>query len=643
MQVTAGVVREHEKPMSWPRAMLIATGFFFVTAIFLGQIPSYVYTVATLSTLARLEQGFLSLGLLSLGMGLMSLEISFLYDPRPLIPWPLFALLGAGIAAVGSVVLLMVWIGPYTTIPGTNQTGWLQLIPGPGQYFISPIWFQPNSIDLGAIGTIALLTGLGVFALAVLNPWVLSGRAFGPTRDLLVRFCVGLAVTLIALYVAVLTFVPGAFHPINTDPQTHQHTLGTPFAWGNMVLFLALLAALAGLMVWLLPIMTTNRQQFMPAVYFHGVINLIGLVAIPLLIVWAVIYPLIYAIQSVDTDKFWVECSQKNKIPASCSFTPFTGYIICAIVFQALFTMLIVGIYFWSTRRNTVVLGGTVALVWLGLAAMVLHTAFQGDLPTQQPTGIMIAVAVTVLAFIFTWATQREFASTRAEPLGCTGQWLVFGTLMLIFLFGFAFFSIPEFFELESGLALFFQPGVHGLHDAIWGTLLMAGVALLQFFVLLRRRQPMSDLRKFALWSLLLAVVLMIIASIQGFTHDPIGELGNGTDAFLNAIEGSHVVFFFGLLFALAGVLATLWGAWLAGSMRWMLIIAIVLAAGAVFAGVIYSLSYATPPINLPDLTAFGIMAALGGAFAYTALGPDFLGEGNPLAVDEEPLVVAPR
>jgi len=71
MQVAAGVIREHEKPMSWPRAMLIAVGFFFVTAIFLGQIPSYVYTVATLSTLQRLEQGFLSLGLLSLGIGLL--------------------------------------------------------------------------------------------------------------------------------------------------------------------------------------------------------------------------------------------------------------------------------------------------------------------------------------------------------------------------------------------------------------------------------------------------------------------------------------------------------------------------------------------------------------------------------------------
>src|SRR5260370_3540571 len=115
MQVTAGVLREHEKPMSWARAMLIAIGFFFVTAIFLGMIPSYVFTVSTSSTLATFEQTFLTLGLLSLGMGLMSLEISFLYDPRPLIPWPLFALVGAGLAAIGGAVLLIVSIGPSST------------------------------------------------------------------------------------------------------------------------------------------------------------------------------------------------------------------------------------------------------------------------------------------------------------------------------------------------------------------------------------------------------------------------------------------------------------------------------------------------------------------------------------------------
>ncbi len=646
MQVTAGLLREHEKPMSWARAMLIAIGFFFVTAIFLGMIPSYVFTVSTSATVATLEQTFLTLGLLSLGMGLMSLEVCFLYDPRPLIPWQLFALVGAGLAAIGAVVLLMVYTAPWGTIPGTSIHGWPQLLPSnKGDYLISPIWFQAFSIDLGAVGTVALLTGLGIFAVAALNPWVLSGRAFGPTRDLVVRFCIGLAVVLITLYLALLTFVPAALHPTYIDPNTHTLKLGTPYAWGNVMLFLGLLAALLGVAVWLLPVMTANRQQFMPAVYFHGVINLIGQVAIPLLLAWAVVYPLMYAIHQVDTGQFWVQCSQKTKVPASCSFTQFTGYIICAIVFQALFGMLILGIYFWSTRRNTVVLGGTVALLWLGLAAMVLHTAFSPLTPTQLPTGIMIAIVVVVLAFIFTWATQREFAPTRVAPLGCTGQWLVFGTLLLVFLFGFAFFSIPQFFELESGLALFFQPGAGGLHDAIWGALLMGLLALLQFGILMRRTQPMSDLRTFALWALLLGITLMIIASIQGFKNDVIGAfLSSGMDGLLNAIEGSHVVYFFGLLFAIAGAGAALWGAWRAGSPLWMLIVGVpALVLGVGFTVVIYSLSYPPANIILPDLTTFGMIAGLVGALAYTALGPDTPGEAHPLAASQEPFAVAPR
>src|SRR5690348_9126072 len=113
MQITAATpVREHERPMSWARAVLIATGFFFVTAILLGQIPSYFYTISTLSTLTRFEQGTLDLGLLAIGFGLVSLEISLLYDPKPLIPGFLFAGAGLVIAAVGGFFLYQVASGP---------------------------------------------------------------------------------------------------------------------------------------------------------------------------------------------------------------------------------------------------------------------------------------------------------------------------------------------------------------------------------------------------------------------------------------------------------------------------------------------------------------------------------------------------
>ena len=62
MAITAAApTREHEKPMSWARAVAMAVGIFFLAAILLGQIPSYFFTISTLAKLTRMEQGFLDL------------------------------------------------------------------------------------------------------------------------------------------------------------------------------------------------------------------------------------------------------------------------------------------------------------------------------------------------------------------------------------------------------------------------------------------------------------------------------------------------------------------------------------------------------------------------------------------------------
>jgi hypothetical protein len=608
MAVTAAApLREHEKPMSWARAIVIATGFFFITAILIGQIPSYVFTVSTLATLTSFEQGFLALGLLSLGMGLIALEISFLYDPKPLIPWPLFAVAGLGIGAIGAILLFMV--GVSGTIPQflpTAQDG----------YYIASFWFQPNSIDLVSVGLVALITGLGMLTVAVLNPWVLSARALGPGRDFLVRICLTAAIGVAALYLFLFTFAPSIFQPSPDAP---------PNPFGNVLLFIGLSLALLALLAWLLPVMTLSRQQFMPGVYLSGVVGLIGLVAIPLLLAWFFVYPVVYGIHQVDTNQFWVQCSQAKRIPASCTFSPFTGYIFCAVVFGGAFTLMLVAHYFWSTRRNTVVIGGTFALIWLGLAASVVHTFFTPDLSTQIPTGLLTALSISILAFIYTWATQREFAPTRPQALGCVGQWLVLGTLLLVLMFGYGLLSVPKFFELESGLAFFYVPGLGGLHDAFWVLLLMGGLALWQLAILIRR-QPMSDLRKFAFWTLLFAITLMLIAGIQGFHHDFFAEGG------LAVAEASHVIMFVGIIFAAIGIGASLIGSLRAGAGRWTLGILICALVGIAFAAVIYSLSYAAPPINYPELVIFGIAFTMAGAMAYTALGPDSRGEATARA-----------
>ncbi len=281
-----------------------------------------------------------------------------------------------------------------------------------------------------------------------------------------------------------------------------------------MMLFLGLILALFGLEVWLLPVMTANRQQFMPAVYLHGVVGLIGMVAVPLLIIWVVLYPVVNLIHNLDSAQFFVQCSQKTEIPTSCTFTPFSGYIICAIVFTNLFAILVAGLYFWSTRRNTVVLGGTLALIFVAIAPLVIHL----DLSTQIPIGILLALGIIVLAFVYTWATQREFAPTAPQQLGCAGQWLVLGTLLLFLLMGFAFFSLPLYLRAGVWPDVLLSAGAGGLHDAWWMLLLMGGLGLYQLVVLMRRRyHPMGNWRKFGLWVIAIALVLMVTAGINGF------------------------------------------------------------------------------------------------------------------------------
>ncbi|HEX8967912.1 MAG TPA: hypothetical protein VF937_08540, partial [Chloroflexota bacterium] len=524
MAVTAAApTREHEKPMSWARAVIIAVGLFFLAAILLGQTSSYFFSISTLSKLTRLEQGSLGLGLLAVGLGFIAFEISFLYDPKPIIPWPLFALVGAGITAVGGFFLYQVFTGAWheylpDAVSATHTVNGAPVItvtywPDPAhKWLFNAAWFQPQSIDLQAIGVLGVVIGLGALVIAVLNPAILSGRFYGPARDYTVRISVSASVALLAVWLTIYTFAPSVFSANDVSGVV-----------GNILLFVALLAALLALVVWLLPVMARNRGQFMPGNYLHGVVGLLGSIGVPLLAIWALAYPVVNLIHQADTSQFWVQCSQKTDIPATCTFTPFTGYIICAIVFSIPFGLFVAGLYFWSTKRNMVVLGGVYGIVWSGLAVTLIHQ----DDPTQLPIGLLIATGIVLLAFAWTWATQVEFGPTRPEPLGCTGQWLVLGTLLFFYLMGFALLSIPSFFETEA-LALFYQPGNGGLHDAFWALLLMAGMGAFQI-TLLRRRKPMGATRKFALWSLLIGVTLELVGTIFGFQWD---VLFYGIDAF---------------------------------------------------------------------------------------------------------------
>ncbi|MDE3230095.1 MAG: hypothetical protein KGO05_09440, partial [Chloroflexota bacterium] len=252
-----------------------------------------------------------------------------------------------------------------------------------------------------------------------------------------------------------------------------------------------------------------------------------------------------------------------------------------------------------------VVIAGTYGIVWAALAATLIHQ----DDPMQTPMGLMLCASFLVLAFVWTWATQVEFAPTRPEPLGCVGQWLMLITLLVVYLTGFALLSMPSFFEVEA-LALFYQPGAGGLHDAFWGVLLMAGIGAFQITLLIRRK-PMSNIRKFAMWALIFGLAFEVIGAIIGYRWD---VLYYGIDA----MGGGQAWFVAGICFEVVGILAAFYAAVQAGSGRWALTIVVVALIGVAEAVIIYNL-----PFVYPELVELGFWIAMVGAFAYIAAGPD--------------------
>ncbi len=501
--------------MSWARAIVLATGFFFLSAIYLGQIPGFFSLVFTQATLGRMEQSMLELGVLALGLGLIGITASMIYDPKPVTRLfvPLFGMLGLALMAVGAFFMMMVLTGQWheflpdqtVTVLGPGQiniTNW----PIPSQsYLFNPAWFQPQSIDIGALGFVLFAIGGGVFSTVALFPLHTSGKLNGPLRNLIVQMGTGGAGALVLAYLTIYTFSPAA--------TTGTYASG---AFENIALALALFLVLFALQVWLLPVMTAkeNRARFMPALYLHSV-QLIASVAAPLLILFVAVMPVVNWMFSVDlSNGYWVQCAVKSNIPGSCTFTPYIGYIVAGVVSGMLFTFLIAAGYLWNRKPAFVRLGSVFGFVFAALAVAATHTTD----PKQTPVALSIGIGVAILGLVWTISTQKEFvpAEMRNVALGCTGQWLVMGTLLLIYIGSFGFFSFPSFIETESNIII--SPGPHTIHDAYWVMLIGSSLAAIQFAFLMRR-QPLGSLRKLTLWLVLVGAGMQVASSIHFSLH----------------------------------------------------------------------------------------------------------------------------
>jgi hypothetical protein len=220
---------------------------------------------------------------------------------------------------------------------------------------------------------------------------------------------------------------------------------------------------------------------------------------------------------------------------------------------------------------------------------------------------LALAVGIGIMGLIWTVANEREFlpAEQRNYALGCTGQWLVWGTLLFAYIGAFAFFSFPNFLDTEGNLII--VQGAHTLHDAYWVMLLM-GMLTAIHFAFLMRREAIGNVRKFALWFFILGIGLQVTAAI---TLTPNRGLGLGDNY-------ANYTFWGGVALEVLAVVATLYGSFVTGSISWG--IGTLVLTGVGVTGIAVDLVASNP---LPDvLVAFTILGGLGAVF-YAIYGKD--------------------
>lgn len=526
--------------MSWARAIILATGLFFVAMILMNQFPGYMYTVFTGARLTKFEQGMLDVALVSLGLAILLMVVLFLFDPKPVIPPVLVAGFGGVLFVAGLVGLILIAVTGHQYLPDTPD-----FPAGTGGTLFGSTWgLQAQSIDLEAVSMILMGTGFGVLVYALLALAGFRQGLVGATRDFLAWGAAIISAILMAVYVLLYTFQGDDILGLGHGPA---------LLMSNVVLGLALLLAFGAVQIWFLPVMIAERRRYMPAAYLIVFFGLLPMFAI-FLVLFLIGYPLVNWIHGWDTTNFLTVCAVKADVPATCTYTQYSGYILATIANGQFFVAGLAAIYWWRKNRPAVILSTVVGFLLCAFAAVIIHT------DDQLRVALFIGTAVLLLAMIWTYSTRHEYASVAAVQLGCAGQWLVIGTVILVYLAGFAFFSIQQFFEIEA-LGINFGPGPTQLHDAFWSFIVFGGLALVQF-ILLSRRYGLSGLRKFSLWIVMLGITLLIISGIQ-FSL----EFGAGVKGRL-LISGT-TMYVVGLLFVFLGSAFEIFNALWVGKRFW--------------------------------------------------------------------------
>ena len=490
--------RDVTEQMSWARAMIFAVGFFFIAALLVGQVPSYIYLQITAASLVGAEQGSLAMGLTCLAGFAVIQVIVLLFDPKPLVPPVIIAGLGAILSVAGLAIMLLAVL----TGCSPQQTVCNQYFPTSNMHILSVLggnflWFQPQAFDLVMIGAIILGVGGAMVLYAILalgelrNP---DRRDLGTTP--MIRWMIIIASVILVAFIIFYTYysdlgvgstlIPG--HPFRGEKLVDL-ILST-------VLGIAVFLVLGAFALRLHYLMRPVRKRTMAPLYGFGALGLAQIGAI--LVLFALfVYPIIDWIHSwsfIGLGDFLTICSKQSAIPASCAFSPQAGYLVDAIISVNFFVVLAAAIWAWRGHRNTVVIGGVSIVAVLGLTTLLIHMH-----PEELLIALLLCGGALVLAAVWTSVARREFAVVGENNLGCVGMWLIVGTCLFIYIGAFGLFSIPGFRETEPNVT--FAPGLIvpapaaagqaptlGTADAVVLLILMGILAGIQFVFLIRNR-----------------------------------------------------------------------------------------------------------------------------------------------------------
>jgi hypothetical protein len=491
--------REVPERMSWARALIFAAGFFFISAILIGQLPGYVFLQLTASSLEGLERGSLALAVTCLAGFVIIQVILLLFDPKPLVPPNIISTLGVGLSLVGLAVAVLVTVtGCAPDRPDCNQyfptadVSWNPVLGG------KVLWFQPNAVDFVMLGIGILAVGLAMVFYGQLaareqrNP---DRRDPGTTPGIRLMIIASIFLLIVFMVLYTLFDQEGLALALSPDrPFFGKKLLGLI---SSLILGTAIFMTLGAFALRLHYLMRPVRKRTMSILYPISTFGF-ALIGVIFLLIWVVAYPLVYWIHTwsfIGLNSYLTVCSRPTDIPGSCSFSEQAGYLVDAIITTGFFALLMAAIWAWKSKRNLVIIGSVVVVAVIAGATLMVHTSADKLL-----ISMMLCAAMLILAVIWTSVARREFAVVGENNLGCLGQWLIMGTCLFVYLAAFAFFSFPQFPpETEANIPL--VPGViiagphHGAAtptlpatDALVMLLLMGILAAIQFYFLTRNR-----------------------------------------------------------------------------------------------------------------------------------------------------------